>query len=860
MGLFTSSPAPPPGFAPDLLDRLPLGVSVYRMERAGDPGSFRLVYANAASGEMTGLDIDREVGRRLVEVVPNVGATGLLDRYADVVRTGEAADLGLVTYGDDRIEERTYRVEAVPLADRSVGVVFEDVSTRTELQALRETRGTLVREEARYRSLVEATAAIVWTTSPDGAFVEDQPRWRAVTGQTTTELLGAGWLDAIHPDDRAPTLDAWNAALAAEAPYQAEHRLRQADGSYRRMVARAVPVRNGAGGVAEWVGVHTDVEAERAASAKLAASQARFQTLFDAIADVVLVYPLTPDGPGAFVAFNQAALDRYGYTAAELRRMTVADLLDPDRIDLAAGLAELRRTRRSSFESTHVAKDGRRVPTATSAQLAEFDGRLCVIALCRDDTERRQFRRELSRANLGLERAVEERTARVEAFADDLKILHRITTAEHDSPQARYEAYLRAGCEMFDLPVGILSATPLDEATGQRLYRLDAVVSPDPDLVPGLTVPLSEAFCDAVVERGETVVYADAAEEAPDHPACAGRGLRAFIGTPLRVDGEVVGTLNFVSSEPRPAGFDATERDLVEVMGDAVARRLSLDRAEAAETEARERYRSIVETVEAGVIVVDDQARVVMSNPSAREFLGLEDDGGDRETDDLPTRWPVVDEGGEPVAPEDLPEREVLRTGRPVRGAVQGVTPPGEATRWYRVNATPIDHDRDGHPESVVVSFLDVTGYRDALEAARRSQGLLRSVLAASPDGVMAFRAVRDSGGGVADFEWTLVNPRAAEIVGRDADALVGRRLLDVFPGNRDAGLFDAYVGVVETGGRYETVVPYHHDGLDTSFRLTAVPLPADDGFTVTFSDVVEAEVLDVDVFDVAGPDPGRAA
>ena len=714
----TPTAAPPAPYALDLLDRLPLGVSVYRLEAPDDPASFRLAYANAAAGEITGLDVAREVGRPLVDVAPGVAASGLLDRYAAVVRSGEAADLGLVTYGDDRIAERTYQVDAVPVGERSVAAVFRDVSARAELQALRETREQLGREEDRFR------------------------------------------------------------------------------------------------------------------------------TLFDAIADVVLVYPLTAEGPGPFVAFNQAALDLYGYSEDELRSMTVGDLVDPTRLDLAAAIAELRRTRRSTFESTHVTRDGRRVPVSTSAQLAEFDGRLCVIALCRDDAERRQFRRELARANLGLERTVAERTARAEAFAEDLKILHRITTAEHDSPEARYEAYLRAGCEMFDLPVGILSSTPTDPASGGRLYRIEAVVSPDPDLVPGLTVPLSEAFCDAVVERGATVVYADAAEEAPDHPACVGRGLRAFIGTPLRVDGEVVGTLNFVSPEPRAGGFDASERDLVEVMADAVARRLSLDRAEAAGTEARERYRSVVETVEAAVVVVDADARVVLANPSAREALGLtgpEGDGGPGGAG----RWPVVDERGRPVPDAGLPERQALQTGEPIRGVVQGVGPPGGAVRWFRVNATPIDHDHDGRPDAVILSFLDVTDYREALAAARRSQGLLRSVLAASPDGVMAFRAVRDRAGAVVDFEWTLVNPRAAEIVGRDAGALVGRRLLDVFPGNREAGLFDAYVDVVESGARYETVVPYASDGLDASFRLVAVPLPTEDGFTVSFADVVEAEPLD---------------
>ncbi|MDT0633135.1 PAS domain-containing protein [Rubrivirga sp. S365] len=846
--------------APDLLDRLPLGVSVYRLDDPADARSLRLVYANAASGAAIGLDPTREVGRRLVEVLPDIGETDALERYAEVARTGRPANLGLVTYGDDRVPERTFQVEAVPLPDHQVGVVFEDVSSRAELRALRAARGDLAREEARYRSLIEATAAIVWVTAPDGTFVEDQPQWRAVTGQTTAELTGAGWIDAVHPDDRAETLAAWEAAVAAGTPYQVEHRLRLADGGYRWMAARAAPVRGAGGAVVEWVGIHADIEAERAAAEELAASESRFQTLFDAISDVVLVYPLGPDGPEPFVAFNQAAVDLYGYAADELRAMTPADLVDPRRVDLRAALVELRRTRRSTFESVHLTKDGRRLPMSTSAQLAEFDGRLCVIALCRDDTERRQFRRELSRANLGLERAVAERTARAEAFAEDLKILHRITTVEHDSPQARYEAYLRAGCEMFDLPVGILSATPIDEATDEQLYRIEAVVSPDSELEPGVTVPLREAFCDAVIESGETVVYADAQEEAPDHPACAGRGLRAFIGTPLRVDGEVVGTLNFVSPEPREGGFSAAERDLVEVMADAVARRLSLDRAEAAETAARERYRSIVDTVEAGVVVVDAQARVVVSNPSARAFLGLSDDGEDR-----PARWPVVDEGGAAIADDDLPERTVLRTGEPVRGRVQGITPPGQPTRWYRVNATPIDEDHDGRPDAVVVSFLDVTDYREALLDARRSQGLLRSVLIASPDGVMAFRSVRDDGGHIVDFEWTLANPRASEIVGRDVADLVGRRLLDVLPGNRDAGLFDAYVGVVETGARYETVVPYAHDGLDASFRLVAVPLPTDDGFTVTFADVVEGHVVDeapgvaLDVFDVSGPRPDRA-
>ena len=845
MGLFTTTPAEKHG--PDLLDRLPLGISIYRLEDARDPRSFRIVYGNAASGDITGLNVTRETGRRLVDVVPNIGETGLLEVYAEIVRTQEGRDLGTVTYGDDRIEEATYGIRAIPLADRCVAIVFEDVSDRSEVRELHDARADLEREEARYRSLVESSAAIVWTTPPSGELQTDQVQWQAVTGQTPEESAGAGWLDAIHPDDRAHTMAAWQAAVATRDPYRTEHRLRQADGSYRRMAVRGTPVVGDDGAVVEWVGTHTDVEEPAAAAAELAASEARFRTLFDAIGDVLLVYPLGADGPEPLVAFNQAAVERYGYSADELRAMTVTDLVAPGRIDVEASLDELRRTRKATFDSTHVTRDGTRLPMATSARLVEYDGRLCVVALCRDDSDRRAFRREIARTNRTLEAAVEDRTRQLEAFSDDLKILHGITTAEHESHQARVDAYLRAGCEMFEMPVGILSATPLDPETGDRLYRLDAVVSPDPALTPGLTVPIGEAFCDAVLEQRRTVSYADANDEAPEHPACAGRGLRAFIGTPVWVDGEIEGTLNFVSPEPRPAGFSESESDLIEVMAQAIGRRMEADRAEADRAETRKRYRTIVETVDAGVIVVDTRLRVVMSNPSARELLGMEDRDldGDRQTDEMPQRWPVVDADGRPVPEGDLPERVALATGEPVRGAIQGIVPPGEPVRWYRVNATPVDHDRDGVPDAVVVSFHDVTDLRELVSEAdrtrteaERTRSMLESVLAASPDGVMAFESVRDGAGAIADFEWTLATPLSAAIVGKTSDELVGRRLLDVFPGNVEAGLFDAYVGVVETRAPFETTVPYQADGLQMVFRVRAVALPDADGFTVLFTDV----------------------
>jgi signal transduction histidine kinase/CheY-like chemotaxis protein len=82
-----------------------------------------------------------------------------------------------------------------------------------------------------------------------------------------------GWLQAIHPDDREATLEAWRRALDQRQTYYTEYRLRRHDGQYRRVVARGVPVLDSEGGLIEWVGTCNDVEDDRRAAEHLRQAQ-----------------------------------------------------------------------------------------------------------------------------------------------------------------------------------------------------------------------------------------------------------------------------------------------------------------------------------------------------------------------------------------------------------------------------------------------------------------------------------------------------------------------------------------------------------------------------------------------------------
>ena len=156
----------------------------------------------------------------------------------------------------------------LPLRDED-GSIVGTFGISRDITAGKRAEEALRQGEERFRSLIEATVAIVWNTPASGEFETEQPGWTAYTGQTFDQCKGWGWLEAVHPDDRPNTARVWSAAIAASSLYQVEHRLRRHDGEYRYMLVRAVPILSKGGRVREWIGVHSDIDAEKQAEAAM---------------------------------------------------------------------------------------------------------------------------------------------------------------------------------------------------------------------------------------------------------------------------------------------------------------------------------------------------------------------------------------------------------------------------------------------------------------------------------------------------------------------------------------------------------------------------------------------------------------
>ncbi|WP_165252529.1 sensor domain-containing protein [Paludisphaera soli] len=214
------------------------------------------------------------LGRTDHDLYPRETAEAVCANDRHVLAAGEAMEIEEVipVAGSDR--PHVYVSVKEPLFD-PWGRVYALCGISTDITEWKRAEESLRLSEERYRSLIQATAAIVWSTPATGEFESEQAGWSAFTGQSFEDLKGWGWLDAVHPDDREETCRAWSRSVADRVVYQVEHRLRGRDGLHREMCVRAVPILAPDGSLREWVGAHIDVSDRKAVERELQESRQR---------------------------------------------------------------------------------------------------------------------------------------------------------------------------------------------------------------------------------------------------------------------------------------------------------------------------------------------------------------------------------------------------------------------------------------------------------------------------------------------------------------------------------------------------------------------------------------------------------
>lgn len=165
-----------------------------------------------------------------------------------------------------------------PIRD-GTGAIVGAVLTGRDITEQKRAEQALRENAERFRSLVTASAQMVWSTDAEGLVLQALPGWSQYTGQTDEDVRGEGWLKALHPDDVAGAIAAWREALSKRSAYTTEYRMRRHDGVYRIFAVRGVPIFDEAGGVREWIGTCTDITEQRMAQDEMKRTAARLAAL-----------------------------------------------------------------------------------------------------------------------------------------------------------------------------------------------------------------------------------------------------------------------------------------------------------------------------------------------------------------------------------------------------------------------------------------------------------------------------------------------------------------------------------------------------------------------------------------------------
>jgi PAS domain S-box-containing protein len=215
--------------------------------------NLRYVSINRRLADMNGYPIEAHLGRTAREMIPELFPS--VEPYIRRALNGESVlGVEMTKPASGPNPGSTILLSYEPVFDEGgevvgVSVALSDItSQRQSEQARRET-------EEHFRHLMELIPQIPWVVDPQGRALDVSQRWLDLTGMTDDQWRGFGWLDALHPDDRQPTLDRVRQASRTGHPIDVIYRVRRRPhGEWRHIRSRGAARVGDDGRIICWYG------------------------------------------------------------------------------------------------------------------------------------------------------------------------------------------------------------------------------------------------------------------------------------------------------------------------------------------------------------------------------------------------------------------------------------------------------------------------------------------------------------------------------------------------------------------------------------------------------------------------------
>ena len=311
-----------------IIQHLPVGLFVYQLEDPQDDRTLRMLDANPMVGTLAGVEPSAVIGKTLDKNFPGLREQGIPQAYAQVINSGEPFSTEVV-YGDERVIESAFGVQAFPLPGQCMGVTFENITQRKQAeqevrllnaeleQRVIEKTEELQRSQTLLHGFLQYSPAIIFARDIDGRYLLVNKQYESILNIAEAEIIGKMPHDLFAEETAAQLLQHDQQAIEQGAIVQREELIpHHDDDNLHTYIAVKFPIYNTEGDLYAIGGISTDITEQKRAEQALAresemnlaltnlARAILTQSSVDDISSMVLEYARTlTESPSGFVGY-----------------------------------------------------------------------------------------------------------------------------------------------------------------------------------------------------------------------------------------------------------------------------------------------------------------------------------------------------------------------------------------------------------------------------------------------------------------------------------------------------------------------------------------------------------------------------
>ncbi|NVN91981.1 MAG: PAS domain S-box protein [Desulfuromonadales bacterium] len=275
-------------------------------DELGSPVDYWILQVNDAYEQIIGIKREEIEGRRVRDVFPGVenfefDYIGVLGRIAL-----EGGEIKAETFLEST--RQFFSIYAYSPTPGEFTVILSDVTENKQIEL------NLRKSELLFRTLSFQAPVGIFQTDPDGNCIYVNNIWCQLAGIKKDEAMGAGWANALHPEDRDRVVAEWNRAFCTHLPFSSEFRFMTPTGTVSWISGVASKLSGDSSELSGYVGCLSNITDRKRTEEALQQSEERYRAVVEDQTETICRY--TTDGTYTFV--NDVFCRIFGKTREEL--------------------------------------------------------------------------------------------------------------------------------------------------------------------------------------------------------------------------------------------------------------------------------------------------------------------------------------------------------------------------------------------------------------------------------------------------------------------------------------------------------------------------------------------------------------